>query len=102
MIEDIIGEIIFIIIGIILLIWSVESYHDDDDAEAGGIFGFIMIIISIICLTNSIGTYNKSDTAKKYDEYIELRKEKEKDSIRELHYKWNKDLNNKIKKLKDE
>jgi len=96
--DSIIASLVFVILAIIVINWGIVSYHEDADSAA--ILGFVILIFSIIGLGNSVHEYNKSDTAKKYDKYVELKREKEQDSINRLHYKWNKDLDNKIKKLK--
>lgn len=96
--DSIIASLVFIILAIIVIGWGIFSYHEDGDGAA--ILGFIILIFSIIGLGNSIHEYTKSNTAKKYGEYLELKREKEKDSIKSLHDKWEKDLDKKIEKLK--
>lgn len=89
-------EILGLIIGVLLIIFGYFVYMIKE--FSGVLLGICGVLITTI-YCNSLMT---SDTAKKYEQYIELKREHEQDSINKLHYKWNKDLDNKIKKLKDE
>lgn len=89
-------EIFGLIIGIILIGIGLFTYMIDEFS------GLLIIIIGFLLFYGFLTQITKSDTAEKYEEYLELKKEQERDSINKLHYKWNKDLDNKIKKLKNE